>query len=78
MMPNVGATTLTRPFGATSPVKGEVERATPHITSPLAGEVGRVSVRVRGESLRFPSECTNIARNCKQSLAAQHPNGRPT
>jgi hypothetical protein len=77
MMPNVGATTLTRPFEATSPVKGEVERAPPHITSPLAGEVASKG-RVRGEPLRFPSECTNIARNCKQSLAAQHPNGRPT
>ncbi len=77
MMPGIGAATLTRPFGATSPVEGEVERATPHITSPLAGEVGRLRVRARGAPLRSPSECTSIARNCKQSLAAQHPKGRP-
>ena len=52
MIFEVGAATLTRPFRATSPVKGEVkQRRSAHRLSP--GGRGRTrSVRVRGETLR--------------------------
>ncbi len=53
---DVGAATLTRPFGAISPVKGEVKRAALARHLPPRGRGRTRSVRVRGETPRPQSE----------------------
>ncbi len=66
MTPDVGAATLTRPFGATSPIEGEVKRRL-----SLDGRGRTRSVRMVGNTPRSSREIHSSDNGRKQ-----HANGR--
>jgi hypothetical protein len=55
----VGAATLTRPFGAASPVEGEVRCELPPLRLSPGGRSRARSARVRWETLRFPKSLSS-------------------